>query len=172
MKRTPIKNKKCKEPDCENYPAMSMKGYCYTHADEEVKTKIVTKRQQQARKRANLSNLKRKVYSIQNKVEGLKSPKKRQNKPMPKVSKAMAKKLRLYVPLKRQFLNEHSICECGMPECEKEKSVDIHHTKMGSDRSKSFLDVTTWKALSRKCHTRVHCKLSTEEMIKYGLRKF
>ena len=93
LSRKPIKKKKCKEAGCENYPEMSMKGRCLVHADVEVKTNVITKRQQQARKRANLSNLKRKVYKAQDKIEGLKSPKKRQNKPIPKVSKKMAEKL-------------------------------------------------------------------------------
>jgi hypothetical protein len=171
MKRTPLIKKKCKFEGCENYPEMSMKGYCSIHADPEVKTKVITKRQQQARKRSNLSNLKRKVYKSQDKIDGLKSPKNRQNKPIAKISKKMAGKLMEYAKLKRQFMKEHPICECGLPECDKSLSFDVHHTYSGMDRSRHFLDVSTWKAVARKCHTIIHSKLSTEEMIKYGLRK-
>lgn len=55
----------------------------------------------------------------------------------------------MYLSLREVFLKEHRKCECGRPDCNR-KSVEIHHSK---GRGKYFLDVATWKAVARVCHT-------------------
>ena len=83
-------------------------------------------------------------------------------KPIPKVSEKRKDENKEYAKLKKVFLEQHKLCECG---CGK-KADDVHH---GSGRGISFLDVSTWIALNRKCHIAIteHSK----EAIEKGLSK-
>lgn len=64
-----IKKKSCKQEGCTKYPAMSLSGFCYEHADEELIQKLGTRRAQSKKKKAKLSTLKRKLYAVQHQVE-------------------------------------------------------------------------------------------------------
>lgn len=79
-----------------------------------------------------------------------------------RVSDKRGREEREYSKLRKKFLNEHKICECG---CGKEAN-DVHHS---AGRGKYFLDVTTWKALNRLCH--IWATEHTAEAIEKGLSK-
>lgn len=65
-----------------------------------------------------------------------------------KVSKKMEKVNREYTKLRKQFLLENSHCAlCGAP------ATDIHHRRL---RGKYMLDVTTFMAVCRFDHDRIH----------------
>ena len=65
------------------------------------------------------------------------------------VSKKQQKKLREYSKLRKEYLEEHPLCECG---CGR-KSRDIHH-KAG--RGSNLNRVETWMAVCRPCHDEIH----------------
>lgn len=74
-----------------------------------------------------------------------------------------------YSLLRKSYLNDHPMCEAGLQGCQGQAS-DIHHTFWGSDRSKYYLDITTWKSVCRHCHEVIHDKLSSDEAIQLGLK--
>ena len=88
---------------------------------------------------------------------------------IPKESAKRSKENRLYHAKRILYLTTHKECEAVLPGCVG-VATDIHHLWMGSDRSKYFLDEKTWKSCCRSCHSMIHDKLSTEELIKLGLR--
>lgn len=53
-----------------------------------------------------------------------------------------------YSKLREKFLKEYNMCDAHLNECST-YATDIHHT---AGRGKYYLDITTWKALCRKCH--------------------
>ena len=57
---------------------------------------------------------------------------------------------RIYLVLRKDYLEDHPECECGRPECRKNPSVEIHHAagKLGN----KLTDVDNFVAISRECH--------------------
>jgi len=55
---------------------------------------------------------------------------------------------RQYTKLRKQFLNESSVCKAKIDKCSI-NATDIHHTK---GRGKYHLDTSTWLAVCRNCH--------------------
>jgi len=145
---------------CGKMPTKDCKGYYYEHLPDDIKKKIGSKHKIYARNRAKRLNLTRKVHLVQKEVGAPKKAKKRQ-KAIPKFSKKMVEELKKYVPLKRKFLKEHPICECGRNEC-KRPATDIHHKK---GRIGTLLnDVRFWLPVARICHKWIeeHPKEATE----------
>jgi len=54
-----------------------------------------------------------------------------------------------YSKLRVAFLYSNSICQANLPSCGVH-ATDVHHSK---GRGKYYLDVNTWKALCRSCHS-------------------
>lgn len=90
--------------------------------------------------------------------------------PIPKVSSKEKKRQVAYNALRKEFMKQFPVCQVKLGGCD-HKSTDVHHTFMGADRSKYFLDSSTWVSTCRVCHTALHSKLSTEELIELGLRR-
>lgn len=174
MAYSTIIKKKCKSIGCEKYPVTGMNGFCLDHVPQLLKDRKVSNHVQSKRNRVILAFNRKKVHDAQREFSGadffLKTAVRQ--KPLPQFSKKRLADLKIYTVLRRDFLIDHPICECGMPDCDKGKSVDVHHTFMGSDRNRHFTDVDSWKAVSRKDHRIIHDELSTEQMVEYGLRKF
>ena len=89
---------------------------------------------------------------------------------IPKQSEKRSKENRLYNAKRILYLTTHKECEAGLQGCDGQ-ATDIHHLRWGADRSKYFLDETTFCAVCRACHHQIHDVLSTEELIKLGLRR-
>lgn len=77
-------------------------------------------------------------------------------KRIPARSPKRAKEEREYSAERIKFLNMHTMCEANMPGICTGTATDVHHTYAGSNRQQYFLQVDTWKALCRMCHTWVH----------------
>lgn len=67
-----------------------------------------------------------------------------------KVSAKRAILNKVYLRLRNQFLVDQRIC--GIAGCLNHTS-DVHHTKK---RGRYLLDVSTWRAVCRKCHNWIH----------------
>lgn len=174
IKRTQIKKKHCKcSPDCKLYPTLGSRGFNFAHLPQLEKIEKVNKHRKSQALAAKRAVSRKKLHSVQFSVGLPKNARKeaKRQSPIPKFSKKRMADIKIYNVLRRDFLIDHPRCECGMPDCDKGKSVDVHHTFMGSDRNRHFTHVETWKAVSRKDHIKIHL-LSTEQMIEYGLRKF
>jgi len=85
----------------------------------------------------------------QQKITGIKPDNKKKKKWMSPVSEKRKIENDEYKILREQFLKEHPYCECGRDGCRK-RSVEVHHS--AGRVGKNFLDVSTWKAMSRVCH--------------------
>jgi hypothetical protein len=70
-----------------------------------------------------------------------------------KVSKKQAELNKIYSKLRLEFLllPENQICPIT-----KQPTTDIHHKHAGSNRSKYFLETSTWLAVSRDGHIWIH----------------
>jgi len=70
-----------------------------------------------------------------------------------KVSKKQAVLNAKYTVLRIEYLGkpENKICPITQ-----QNAIEIHHTYSGKDRSKYFLDTTTWIAVSRNGHNWIH----------------
>ncbi|NQY42597.1 MAG: hypothetical protein HRT87_04550 [Legionellales bacterium] len=60
-----------------------------------------------------------------------------------------------YRKLRINFLEEKPMCEARLPGCTL-KSTDVHHKYSGKDRSKYYLDTSTWLSCCRSCHDFIH----------------
>lgn len=78
---------------------------------------------------------------------------------------------RVYAVERKQFLEIHKMCEAHLQGCT-QQATDIHHTFWGADRSKYYLDTSTWKSVCRSCHSVIHDKLSSEEALLLNLKNF
>lgn len=68
--------------------------------------------------------------------------------PLKKVSKTMVSKLKLYSAQRKRFLEMNPTCALyGIP------AVDVHHV---FGRGKYLLDESTWLAVSREAHRKIH----------------
>jgi hypothetical protein len=75
-----------------------------------------------------------------------------------------------YSTLRKEFLLHYPECQICFDNCTN-TATDIHHTYSGIDRNSHYLDVNTWKAVCRNCHTKIHNNFSSEELIKLGLKQ-
>lgn len=94
------------------------------------------------------------------------SPKKRLNKPVSikkkpisikrkpirKVSAKRAEQNKIYKRLRELFLRVNPLCQVYPFR----QATEVHHTYSGKDRSKHFLQVSTWMAVSREGHNHIH----------------
>lgn len=70
--------------------------------------------------------------------------------PLRRVSKRRAKDMKTYSAQRKVFLEEKPSCEV----CNGAYSCDVHHkAKRGGS---NYLDVTTWLAVCRGCHQKIH----------------
>lgn len=146
MAYSTIERKKCK-CGCQKMPSKNCKGYNYGCLPLDLRKQIGTKHQISIRNMAKRANLKRKVHLVQKNVGLPKSPPKRQ-KQVSKVSKKMLLELKIYTPLRRQYLKDNPICKCDRNGC-KRKSVDVHHKK---GRGIWLNAVEFWLPIARVCH--------------------
>ncbi len=75
--------------------------------------------------------------------------------PLKPMSDKRRKEARIYSKLRKEFLEEHPYCEAAnvpVQNCEGH-SEDVHHIAY---RGKNYLNVETWLAVSRVCHTWIH----------------
>jgi hypothetical protein len=83
-----------------------------------------------------------------------------------KVSAKQAKNLVDYGVLRRIYLQEHPVCESGLPGdicgC---LSVEVHHR---AKRGKNLLDASTFMAVCRSCHDYIEFTMSAEERREKG----
>ena len=77
----------------------------------------------------------------------------------------------VYTQLRKVFLSKHPSCEANLKGCTN-VATDVHHTFWGSERGSTYLEVNTWKAVCRTCHSQIHDKLSAEESKALGLKNF
>lgn len=91
------------------------------------------------------------------------------NKPISKVSEKRKKENQLYSVLKWNYMKRRPYCEASLTGCQT-TAIDIHHLYSGADRSKYFLDDSTYKAVCRSCHDKIHNELSSAHLIALGLR--
>lgn len=94
--------------------------------------------------------------------------KKPTNTEIPRVSKKRAKEEIKYIKVRYEYLNNHKFCEAKLPGCTV-SSTDIHHIRGGEERSKTFLDSSTYMAVCRVCHNRIH--LNSKEARELGYLK-
>lgn len=67
---------------------------------------------------------------------------------IPPKSKKLGQAERIYHVLRKDYLKDHPVCECGRNNC-KRKATDIHHKK---GRGEYLNDVRYLLAVSRVCH--------------------
>lgn len=80
------------------------------------------------------------------------TPKKR--KRIPAMSAKRKKEAALYSKKRKAFLEKYPRCQvCGLFSLVHFPSEDVHHTKK---RGKYYLDDSTWLAVCRGCHNRIH----------------
>ena len=73
--------------------------------------------------------------------------------PIRRVSVKHAAALRVYYKLRKDYLEEHPICEVNLsPSCTR-YATDIHHCV---GRGKYLNAVSTWKSSCRNCHEFLH----------------
>lgn len=99
-------------------------------------------------------------------------------KPTKKIAKPIAPRSpkriqedRVYAVKRKQFLELNPMCQAHLQGCT-QQATDIHHTFWGADRSKYFLDISTWKSCCRFCHDQIHTQLSSEEAIAMNLKNY
>jgi len=68
-------------------------------------------------------------------------------KPM---SKKREKEIKEYSVLRKDFLSQNQCCQ--VESCER-TSTDVHHVK---GRGKYYLDISTFMAVCRPCHDKIH----------------
>lgn len=75
-----------------------------------------------------------------------------------------------YNKLRKEFFLKpgNEFCKARLPGCFV-NATDVHHIESGSDREKSYLDVSTWVPVCRSCHNYIHDKLSTDDRGTMGL---
>ena len=72
--------------------------------------------------------------------------------PLRRVSVKQSARLRVYYKLRRDYLEEHPICEAKTHVCTGE-ACDVHHV---FGRGKYLNAVSTYLAVCRSCHTWLH----------------
>ena len=90
----------------------------------------------------------------------------KQKNPIRKVSKKQAELNKIYSKLRIEFLSrpENQICPVTrLP------ATEIHHKYPGKNRSKYFLDTSTWLAVSRIGHVWIHENTQKAKELNYLL---
>ena len=79
-------------------------------------------------------------------------------KPIKRVSDKRAKENALYKVMRKEFLKAKPKCEVciALKEPFINDSTEVHHKWSGKDRAKYFLDSSSWLAICRKHHNRIH----------------
>lgn len=67
-----------------------------------------------------------------------------------------------YNKLRKEFLNEHPLCQAKMRGCT-HQATDVHHKR---GRGKYYLDTSSWLAVCRSCHEWIH--RNTADAIELG----
>ncbi len=88
---------------------------------------------------------------------------------IPKFSEKQAKINALYSVLSRQYLKDNTECRVMFGDCSR-VATDVHHLASGSNKRKYYLDTTTWMPTCRNCHSKIHDKLSSDELYELGLK--
>lgn len=94
----------------------------------------------------------------------LEPPKKILNRSVKRIAKD-----RIYSDDSVEFKQEHPLCELKLPGCTI-YTEDVHHLYSGKDRDKYYLDVSTWKAACRHCHTSTHNDYTSDELVEMELK--
>jgi len=95
----------------------------------------------------------KRCWSAQTKVTNTKPTVLRKKIP-PRSSKKMKEDIE-YSKKRKSFLLAHPMCEARISNCTGNSS-EVHHTYVGSNRSKYFLVEETWIAICRNCHNWIH----------------
>lgn len=77
-----------------------------------------------------------------------KTPIRRSNKPIRKVSIKRQKEQRIYSKLAKQYKEENPICTANLDGCTI-KATDVHHSR---GRYEYYLDTSTFISVCRNCH--------------------
>ena len=75
-----------------------------------------------------------------------------------------------YYELRTEFLAKNEVCQMNFVGCTY-YAQDVHHIYNGANRSKYYLEKSTWKAACRSCHTYLHSNLSRADGVALGLLK-
>ena len=89
--------------------------------------------------------------------------------PIKKTSDKQAKINRAYTVLRLQYLKMFPNCQVSSDDCT-HIATDVHHLASGSNKRKYYLDTTTWMPTCRNCHSKIHNKLSSDELYELGLK--
>jgi len=81
-----------------------------------------------------------------------------------KMSEKKAGKILPYAILRRKFLDENPVCEMFLPGCDGD-SAEVHHKSVSE---LDYLEVSTWMAVCRNCHSACETQLSAIERRKRG----
>ena len=103
--------------------------------------------------REEVAEEKKKKRAEMNAFLGKPEPVKKKPKPIPKVSAKRKIEDREYTIKRLQFLAQPENQRCPIT---MEKATEIHHTYSGANRSKYYLDESTWVAVSRNGHLWIH----------------
>lgn len=91
-------------------------------------------------------------------------------KPIKKISDKRQKENIEYSKLRKIFLDAHPFCAAKFEGICQNIATDIHHLHSGKDRSKHYLDVSTWKSICRNCHSFLHNNLSSKKAEELNLK--
>jgi hypothetical protein len=87
---------------------------------------------------------------VRRKLLSRKKPLVRKASPMKKESRKRTEALRIYRVLRKDYLLDHPLCECGRKGCRREPAVEIHHPE---GRAGELLNqVDNFVAIARRCH--------------------
>ncbi len=81
--------------------------------------------------------------------------------PLRRVSKKLAKGLRAYSKLRRDFLVDHPNCEITRDGCT-HQSTQVHH---GAGRGTNLNEIGTWFAICGNCHLWLHANARTARLL-------
>lgn len=90
-------------------------------------------------------------------------------KSIPPVSKKRKVEMDEYSKKRALFLIANPRCQAKLVGCTG-VATDVHHCFSGKYRDKYYLNMSTWKAVCRACHSYIHDHLTAEEAIELGLK--
>lgn len=150
MQRSPLKVKPCR-CGCGKPPTISCRGWNFNCLPKTEKDEKINRHLQSKRKAQQKANTTRLIHLAQKEVGLPKNALKvaKRQKPIPKFSGKMLQNLKIYSVLRKDFLKDNPICQCGRNGC-KRKATDVHHRK---GRGIYLNVVEFWLAVARVCHT-------------------
>lgn len=92
--------------------------------------------------------------------------------PIPKKSDRRAKLDAAYSVLRKAYLEAHPDCELQCSDECTGRATEIHHLYWAGNREEYMNDFTEVKGGCHNCHDFVHTKMSTEQAVRRGFRKF